>query len=74
MFGKNIDCLICVLGFCFLIDSFYIIRFCNKRQALKNSAKKFKTTQINEDNESTTSSLMEDKFIDTTEHLNGEEV
>jgi len=54
--------------FCFLIYSFKILRFCNKRQALKNSAKKFKTNQINEDNESTTSSLMENKLIDTTNH------
>jgi class 6 POU domain transcription factor len=44
--------------------------FCNKRQALKNSAKKFKTNQINEDNESTTSSLMENQYLDTINHLN----
>jgi hypothetical protein len=43
-----------------------LLRFCNKRQALKNSAKKFKTNQINEDNESTTSSLLDNKLIDTT--------
>ncbi len=36
-------------------------RFCNKRQALKNSAKKFKSNQINDndDNESTSSSLID---------------
>ncbi|CAF1065514.1 unnamed protein product [Adineta ricciae] len=33
--------------------------FCNKRQALKNSVKKFKSNQINEDNESTSSLLLE---------------
>jgi len=37
----------------------YSYRFCNKRQALKNSAKKFKSNQINEDNESTSSSLID---------------
>jgi hypothetical protein len=41
--------------------------FCNKRQALKNSAKKFKPNQIYEDNESTMSSLIdENKLLDTT--------
>ncbi|CAF4567731.1 unnamed protein product, partial [Rotaria magnacalcarata] len=39
--------------------------FCNKRQALKNSAKKSKSNQINDDNESTSSSLMDDKLSDT---------
>ncbi|CAF1122434.1 unnamed protein product [Rotaria sordida] len=42
--------------------------FCNKRQALKNSAKKFKSNQINEDNESMSSSLMDNKFSDTTNY------
>ncbi|CAF3420541.1 unnamed protein product [Rotaria sp. Silwood1] len=42
--------------------------FCNKRQALKNSAKKFKSNQINEDNESTSSSLADNKFSDTTNY------
>lgn len=47
--------------------------FCNKRQALKNSAKKFKTNQITDDNESTTSSFNENKFIDTNEQSKDEE-
>lgn len=42
------------------------LRFCNKRQALKNSAKKFKTSQINDDNDSTRSSLIDTQSIDTT--------
>ncbi|CAF1285178.1 unnamed protein product [Rotaria magnacalcarata] len=42
--------------------------FCNKRQALKNSAKKSKSNQINDDNESTSSSLMDDKLSDTTNY------
>ncbi|CAF0732878.1 unnamed protein product [Adineta steineri] len=46
--------------------------FCNKRQALKNSAKKFKPNQINDDNESTSSSLIDNKLLDTTNHLNDE--
>ena len=47
---------------------FLLHRFCNKRQALKNSAKKFKTTQISEDNESTTSSMLENHLSDATNH------
>jgi len=35
------------------------LRFCNKRQALKNSAKKFKSNLITEENESTTSSIID---------------
>jgi len=49
------------------------LRFCNKRQALKNSAKKLKPNEINGDNESTTSSLIDNnKLIDTTNHSNDE--
>ncbi|UJR20777.1 hypothetical protein I4U23_023890 [Adineta vaga] len=35
--------------------------FCNKRQALKNSVKKFKSNQINDDNDSTSSFLLENR-------------
>ncbi len=52
---------------------FLLIRFCNKRQALKNSAKKFKPNQINEDNESTSSSLMDNKLTDTTNYSKSEQ-
>jgi len=45
----------------------YFIRFCNKRQALKNSVKKFKSNQINEDNESTSSLLLNNNLSDTTQ-------
>jgi hypothetical protein len=55
-----------------LVLKIYILRFCNKRQALKNSAKKFKTNQINDDNESTTSSLIDNKLIDTTNYSKDE--
>ncbi|CAF1126324.1 unnamed protein product [Adineta ricciae] len=46
--------------------------FCNKRQALKNSAKKFKPNQITDDNDSTNSSLLDTKLIDTTNHSDNE--
>lgn len=65
VFGKNKSkCWIFLLN----ILRFYFLRFCNKRQALKNSVKKFKSNQINEENESTSSSL-----IDTTNYLKSEQ-
>ncbi|CAF1247848.1 unnamed protein product [Adineta steineri] len=47
--------------------------FCNKRQALKNSVKKFKSNEINEDNESTSSLLMDNNLSDTTNYFKAEQ-